>query len=173
MYRNFTRIAAALSLAGVLSACATAPLTDQIRPEREAREDEHPNGPKAEAIARVAKGTAARGDLSTALSLYRNAHVLDPYNFDAVFGLGLTLNRLGAYQDAVEALEIALKRRPKSVEALRQMGNALIATERAATAVRYFERALMVKEEARLYNSIGVAHDMLGEHRKAQATVRD
>lgn len=172
MYKNLTRITAALSLAGMLSACAAFPLTDQIKPERETREDEHPNGPKAEAIVRVAKGTATRGDLPTALSLYRRAHVLDAYNFDAALGLGLTLNQLGAPQDAVEALEIALKLRPKSVEALRQMGNALIVTERAVTAVRYLERALIEKEDARLYNSIGVAHDMIGEYRKAQAYYR-
>jgi Flp pilus assembly protein TadD len=163
---------AALCLVGGLTACAGDHMTDGIHPDRPLAEHESNSVPKAEAIVRVAQATAARGDWPMAASLYRRAHSVDGRNFDAALGLADALNRLGAHDQAFEAYQAALALQPRNIEAMRAMGNTLVMLDRASMAIRHYERALEVKEDARTYNGIGVAYDMLDDHKAAQAFYR-
>lgn len=154
----------ALCLAGLLAGCASDPVYDQIRKE--------PSTPRAETIVRLARMTAARGDWPIAATLFRRAVTLDSGSFDAAYGLGRTLNKLNANEEALAAYQRALKLRPKNTDAMRGIGNTLVVLDRSALAIPHFERALAIKEDPRLFNGIAVAFDMLDDYKAAQAFYR-
>lgn len=159
-------------LMGLLSGCATDHLADPIRPDRQPEEHESYAVPKAESVVRVAQMTAARGDWPIAASLFKRAHSIDPKNFDAIYGLARTLNKLNANDDALNAFQQAVALRPKDPDALRGLGNTLVFLDQSASAIQHFERALVVKEDPRLYNGIAVAYDMIDDYKAAQAYYR-
>ncbi len=160
---------AALLTAALMAGCAPDPLARSV----------HLGGgsvvaptTKAASLARVAASSLATGDLATAASLYRQAHRLDPENGDYLIGLGRTLAKLGQFEEAAEAFERATARAPNNVDAKHGYGNALIALDRPSSALSQFEAALALREQARSYNGIGVAHDMMGDHVAAEAHYR-
>ena len=163
---------AAFCLAGLLAGCANDQLLDPIMPERKARGIEGVSVPKAETVVRLARMTAARGDWPIAASLFRRASSLDSKNFDAIYGLGRSLNKLSANEEALEAFQQALALRPKNTDAMRGVGNTLVFLDRSALAIPHFERALALKEDPRLFNGIAVAYDMLDDYKAAQAFYR-
>lgn len=166
------RLLAAVAAIALLAGCAGDPLTDSIRPERAPKQGERFEAPKAEMVVRVATSTAARGDVATAASLFRRAHALDPESFDAAAGLARMLTRLGAHSEAADAWRAALRIRPADTEALRGLGNTLILLDLPGEAVQQFEHALKTANDPRLYNGLGVAHDMLDDYKVAQAYYR-
>lgn len=171
--RTYTqRGLSAFCLVGLLTGCTTDHLIDSIPPAREPTVNETRETPKAEAVVRVARMTAARGDWPIAASLFRRAHTLDDKNFDALYGLARTLNKLGANEEALAAYQQALVLRPKNTDALRGLGNTLVFLDRSASAIPHFERALGLKEDRRLFNGIAVAYDMLDDYKAAQAFYR-
>lgn len=165
------RTVAAVALALALHACANDPLTDPIHPGAPVR-NEPAGGSKTDAIVRVAHATASRGDEAMAASLYRRAHAMEPANYEAALGLGATLARLGAHEEAAGAYRDAIAIRADDPEALRGLGNMLILLNEPATAAQQFNRALGASKDPRVYNGLGVAHDMLDDHEAAQAAYR-
>ena len=162
----------AFCLVGLLGGWAGDQLLDPIKPERSTGLIEGRSGPKAEAVVRIARRTAARGDWPIAASLFRRASALDTSNFDAIYGLGRTLNKLSANEEALAAFQQALALRPKNTDAMRGVGNSLVFLDRSALAIPHFERALALKEDPRLFNGIAVAFDMLDDYKAAQAFYR-
>lgn len=160
---------AALLAAALMAGCAADPLADSVHLGRGTMAN--PTA-KAASLARVAASSLAAGDLATATGLYRQAHSLDPDNVDHLIGLGRTLARLGQFEEAAEAFGRVTARAPDDVDAKHGYGNALIALDRPAAALSQFEAALALREQARSYNGIGVAHDMLGDHVAAEAHYR-
>jgi Flp pilus assembly protein TadD len=156
----------------LLVGCANDNLLDPIKSERKTKLFEFGSTPKAEAVVRLAKLTAARGDWPIAASLYRRASILDDDNFDAIYGLARTLNKLSANEEALVAFQEALKLQPKNTDAIRGLANTLVYLDRSALAIPHFERALAIKEDPRLFNGIAVAFDMLDDYKAAQAFYR-
>lgn len=157
---------AAICLVGLLGGCADDQLKDPLKPGGL-------TAPKAESMVRVAQMTAARGDWPIAASLFRRASDLDSRNFDALYGLGRSLNRLNANEEALDVFQKAVALRPKNPDALRGLGNTLVYLDRSALAIPHYERALALKEDPRLFNGIGVAFDMLDDYKSAQAFYRE
>ena len=166
------RLLAAAAAVALVAGCAGDPMTDSIRPERQAGSGEQPETPKSQMLVRVAASTAARGDIAMAASLYRRAHALDPASFDAAFGLARMLGQLNASSEAADAYRAALALRPDDPAALRGLGNTLIVLDQPGQAVPQFEQALKKANDPRLYNGLGVAHDMLDDYKMAQAYYR-
>lgn len=165
---TFAIAAAVIALAG----CAVDPVVDHTSGGAMATEPFADGlGPSGNSsmVVQVARSTAKRGDLPTAVSLYRRALSIDSSNFEAAAGLAETLSSLGAHDEAADAWRIALKLNPNSTMALRGMGNTLVASGRPALAVEHYERACAIRHEPRLYNGLGVAHDMLEDYKAAQA----
>lgn len=158
-----------------LAGCAVDPLSDNVAGGGDGApvfaESMSPQE-KANVIVRVADSTVKRGDLSTAVALYRRALSVDSKNFEAATGLARTLSRLGAHDAAADAWRVALKLQPNNTEALRGMGNTLVASGRPELAVQHYERALSINPEPLLYNSMGVANDMMRNYKMAQAYYR-
>ena len=171
--RTFTkRGLSAFCLMGLLTGCATDHLVDPIKPNREPEEHESRAVPQAESVVRVAQMTAARGDWPIAATLFKRAHSIDPQNFDAIYGLARTLNKLEANDDALNAFQQAVALRPKDPDALRGLGNTLVFLDQSPSAIQHFERALAIKDDPRLYNGIAVAYDMMDDYKAAQAYYR-
>jgi Flp pilus assembly protein TadD len=151
---------------GLLAGCTDDQLRDPLKPGGLTK-------PKSESVVRVAQMTAARGDWPIAASLFRRASDLDSKNFDALYGLGRSLNRLNANEEALDVFQKAVALRPKNPDALRGLGNTLVYLDRSALAIPHFETALAIKEDPRLFNGIGVAFDMLDDYKAAQAFYRE
>lgn len=172
MHRQLKTAAATFLLLGGLTGCADDILTTSIHAKRDATPEENINAPRAEAVVRVAKATADSGNWPMAATLYRRAHILHPDSLDAAVGLGNMLTKLGVHQEALSVFLKALRIAPNDPPALRGAGNSLILSGQPANALEYFTKALTVKEEPRLFNSVGVTYDMLDKHGMAQAYYR-
>ena len=85
-------------------------------------------------------------------------------------------DRLAANGDTSTAVMLyrsAIALGQKSPETRRSLGNALLTLGDAQGAVAEFQAALAEKKDARLYNGLGVAFDMLGDHERAQGYFRE
>lgn len=165
--RNRSRgIVTVAMLASLAVGCAGDPLSDSIG---SSMEDGVRNGTKSSSMMRVAASTAASGDVATAAALYRRAHSMDETDAKALIGLGNALSGMGSYEGAAEAYRKAIGLAPDDPDALHGLGNSLIALDQPAAAIDHYEAVLKTRQDARSYNGLGVAHDMMGDHAGAQA----
>lgn len=156
----FCKCGRALPLFGLLfglSACAGSPQSPVLT---------------ADAVLRVADLTRAEGDFVSAAGLYQKAHEIAPTDARPLIELGRTLARMGSPGAAAEAYRAALQIDGSDAEARRGLAVALVSTGQAEAAIAEFEKALDRGEDYRLYNGIGVAYDMLGDHEAAQTYYR-
>jgi len=119
-------------------------------------------------ILRVGHQARNRGDLATAAALYRRAHEMAPEQVEPLLHLGHTLKQAGFAAPAAQAFQAALAIEPDNTEAMRALGLALLQANQIQPALEQFYAALAIKEDVRLYNAIGVAYDMAGDHYGAQ-----
>ena len=126
----------------------------------------------SETLLRVARGTRDNGDFASAVTIYKRVHDLAPNRADVLVELGQVLSALGAHNEAAETFRKAAKLAPNNVDALRGLGNNLLAMDQAALALEQFVAALAVQEDPRVYNGMGVVHDMNGSHDSAQSSYK-
>lgn len=126
----------------------------------------------AETLLRVARGTRDNGDFASAVTIYKRVHDLDGKRADVLVELGQVLSALGAHNEAAETFRKAVKLAPNNVDALRGLGNNLLAMDQAPLALEQFVAALALQEDPRLYNGMGVVHDMNGSHDSAQSSYK-
>jgi Flp pilus assembly protein TadD len=127
----------------------------------------------ATSLMRVAEVTASQGEFATAAGLYSRAHELAPDDVLPLLALGDTLRRMGAPASAADSYRAVLALEPRNLAALRGLGAVLIEIDQPELAIAQLELALDVAPDHRLYNSLGVAHDMLGDHSAAQVYYRE
>jgi Flp pilus assembly protein TadD len=139
-----------------LGACAT---TSSTQPTQQVTVD---------SMLRVAELTRSGGDLVNAVGLYQRAHELAPQDERPLIALGKVFSQLGSPTSAAEAYRAAVAVAPSDVEARRGLGVALIATGQPEVAILELEKALDLAKDYRIYNSLGVAYDMIGDHASAQ-----
>jgi Flp pilus assembly protein TadD len=120
------------------------------------------------ALMRAGDATRASGDLASAVAFYRRAHAIATDQALPLVRLGETLAGLGAQNEAAESFRAALERDPKDADAHRGLGNAMLALHQPQIAIQSFNSANAIKPDARSYNGIGIANDMIGSHRAAQ-----
>lgn len=126
----------------------------------------------SETLLRVARGTRDNGDFASAVTIYKRVHDLDGKRADVLVELGQVLSALGAHNEAAETFRKAVKLAPDNVDALRGLGNNLLAMDQAPLALEQFVAALALQEDPRLYNGMGVVHDMNGSHDSAQSSYK-
>jgi Flp pilus assembly protein TadD len=133
-------------------------------------------GQSAEVLMRVADDAAANGDFGTAAGLYRRAAEASPEDPHPLAKLGATLLQLHAYTEAAATYRAALKLTPNPIEGElhRGLGVVLVALDQPESALVELDAAVAkVPQDARLYNALGVAHDLLGRHDLAQQDYRN
>ena len=72
---------------------------------------------------------------------FRNALTSNSMYFEAVLGLGLAYNKLGAFEQSVELFTRALKIKPESSETCEGMGFALLGLGKYKLSLKYFDKA--------------------------------
>ena len=98
---------------------------------------------------------------------YEEVLLRDPLYVEALNNLGSAQMMLGAYAQAEEIWARAIRRQPNQAEAYYNMGLLQIRLGQLSTAVPYFERALVLEEDAETHAQLGNALAGLG--RLAQA----
>lgn len=167
----------AMIIASMLPACAYDPYIDNVRAPLAAtasKGGEEAGTPSrlAAAVLRVGDQTRMRGDLASAVTIYRRAADLAPFNPQPYLAMGDALLALGAYNDASKAYHDAIDR-GATVDAYRGLGNALIAQDQPGLALTQFEEAIrLAKDDVRGYSGKGVALGMIGDYAAAQAVYR-
>ncbi len=130
-----------------------------------------PSGDAA-SLVRLAETTRANGDPAASLPLYRRAQVLNPQDPTPLIGMGEALNELGSYLQANDAWTKALVLDPGNPDVLTGFGVALTGLNQPHLALPRFQSAVAIRPNARAYNGLGVAYDMLGEPENAQSSYR-
>ncbi len=159
MHRSFRKIRQFLPVSVIalgLGACATTTASQSSQQV------------SVESMLRVADLTRSGGDLVNAVGLYQRAHELAPQDERPLVALGQIFAQLGSPAGAAEAYRAAVAAAPSDVEARRGLGTALIAMGHPDVAITELEKALDIAKDYRIYNSLGVAYDMTGDHASAQ-----
>ncbi len=99
------------------------------------------------ACRRIAQDLREPKELPFALDLVDEALRLQPDDRDGLVQRGLVLKRMGRLDDAEAAYRLALQRGADTVELHNNLGNLLLATDRADEATAHFERALQLQPE--------------------------
>jgi Flp pilus assembly protein TadD len=127
----------------------------------------------AETMLKVADETRAGGDLGNAVGLYRRAHELAPRDPVPLARAGDTLAQMQSYTEAADAYQAALSIDSNDPELHRGFANVLLALGKPQLALAHLEIAASKNTgDARIYNALGVAHDLAGRHDLAQEDYR-
>ncbi|HET9159104.1 MAG TPA: tetratricopeptide repeat protein [Caulobacteraceae bacterium] len=176
-HRSFGRHALRALLLATVALTAVGCASDQnLEPSAQAANaatatEEKPGSP-ASTLLRVARGTRDNGDLASAVTIYKRVHELSPGRTDVLIELGQVLGALGAHNEAADVFREALKKDPKNVDGLRGLGNSLLAMNQPNLALEQFVAGLALRNDPRLYNGMGVVHDMNGSYESAQDSYR-
>lgn len=138
--------------------------------------DMHAAGQSTEVLMRVADDAANHGDFGTAAGLYRRAASASPQDPKPLAKLGAVLLQLHAYTEAAATYREAIKITPNPMEGELHRGLAVVmlALDQPEQALVELDTAVAkVPEDARVYNALGVAHDLLGRHDLAQQDYRN
>ena len=150
-----------------LAACATDPITDSIIKDPKLPPEQQ-DVASAERLMRLGDSARASGDPRTSIGFYRRAFALEPENYPVLIRLAGALNQVDAYHEAAEIYRRALQTAPRDPEALRGLGNSLLAMNQPILAREEYQTALEVSHDPRLYGAIGISFDVTGDHAIAQ-----
>lgn len=112
------------------------------------------------------------GDLANAAAFCNRALEYDPTNEIALLSMARILEERKAPREAGQAYRAILVLDPENVEARYGLGKTYIALEQYKLAREQLEMALKAGSDARIYNTLGVVNDQLGEHEAAQKAYR-
>jgi Flp pilus assembly protein TadD len=172
------RVMRAMLLATVAAGLAACSTDSHLEPSASAAvragaeaTGEAPGSP-ASTLLRVARSTRDHGDYASAVTVYKRVHELSPMRADILVELGQVLSALGAHNEAAEVYRDALKLDAKNVDGLRGLGNSLLAMNQPELALEQFVAGLALQNDPRLFNGMGVVHDMNGSYESAQESYR-
>lgn len=125
-----------------------------------------------ETLMRLGDASRDAGNLAAAAGFYSSAHERAPDRAAPLVALASVLARMGEGGSAVEAYRAALAIDPADADARRGLGKALLEQNQPDAAIPHFEAAMAKGPDARALNGLGIAHDLLGAHDRAQAYYR-
>jgi Flp pilus assembly protein TadD len=121
----------------------------------------------------LAERLKAEGNISSAVSMYQQAHQANPGDIRPLIGLADCLLAMSANADAAEAYGAALSIEPNNLDALRGLGHTRILLGQPQFAVTQYQTAVRIApKDLRSLNGLGVAQDMVGDHTAAQSTYK-
>ncbi len=115
------------------------------------------------------------GDLDKALMILREANYRKPFDAEILYKIGFIHYKKGVYQDAIEALEDALKGDDKDPATYALMASSYRAKKQYAKAGEMIRKALRLEPENAIYHfnyanilqDLGHIQDAIGEYKKA------
>jgi tetratricopeptide (TPR) repeat protein len=109
--------------------------------------------------------------LADAETIYARILTVQPDHFDCLHLLGVISHQRGHHAEAVQRIDVALKRNPNNILALNNRGIALNALERFAEALASYDRVLAVRaDHAEALSNRGVALHALKRFAEALAS---
>lgn len=115
----------------------------------------------------------AEGNVSSAASMYQQAHQANPGDIRPLMGLGDSFLAMGQNANAAEAYSAALAIQPENLDALRGLGHTRILLGQPQFALTQYQTAVrLAPNDLRALNGLGVAQDQMGDHTAAQQTYR-
>ena len=125
----------------------------------------------------LAERMRANGDYNSAVTFYRRAIMLDPFNLKAYLGLGDTLLAAGYPNEASEAFRSYLSQSPKDkavndAPAYRGLGMAFVALDRPQEAVEMLTKSIALEPSPRAFSALGIAEDMIGDTAAAEGAYK-
>ncbi|MEX2212544.1 MAG: tetratricopeptide repeat protein [Phycisphaeraceae bacterium] len=124
----------------------------------------------AEQHAERARAFFQSGQWDHALTELQRALALNPQQFEWHYGMGLTLDALKRYDEALASYELVLKLRGSDPEVLAHIGDDLIRLGRYEAAIESLERASTLDPDYEPgYCSRIIAYTKLGDHEQAEA----
>jgi Flp pilus assembly protein TadD len=115
----------------------------------------------------------SEGNLSSAASMYQQAHHANPGDIRPLMGLAESLLGMGANAEAAQAYATVLTIQPNNLDALRGIGHTRILLGQPQFAVEQYQTALKIApKDIRALNGLGVAQDMVGDHAAAQQSYK-
>jgi Flp pilus assembly protein TadD len=132
-----------------------------------------PGKPSAEraaaAFLRAGDMAQAQGEFASAVQFYRRAVDLTPKATVPLVKLGGALEANGNYGQAYDAYTSAKARDPSDWRVDLALGRLAIRLNRPEPAADALEAALRLHEDPEIWGVLGVAHDAMGDHVRAQA----
>lgn len=123
----------------------------------------------SDALMNMAESFLQAGDYGNAMRLYQRAANENPKHIQSRMGLAKTYQALGASDAALNFYEQVLRLDPMNMDAKMGTGQMLITRNRPADAIPYLKGLLKQDpKNHKIYNMLGLAHDLLGEQEEAQ-----
>ena len=119
-------------------------------------------------LVRLGDDSLKSGDPATAAGFYQRAHATDPTKAEPLVKLGDVYVQTGHPKEAAEVYQQAAQIQPDNPELLRKLANLQLQTGDAAGAAANLRLLVAQHPDWRAQNSLGVAEDMLGDHKSAQ-----
>lgn len=148
-----------------LAGCATGQDTRQASSPVKAED-------KAAQLVGYCQRLQQEGDLANAAGFCDRALEYDPTNKVALLSLARILEERRAPREAAQAYRAILVLEPDNAEARYGLGKTYVALEQYKLAREQLELALQIGSDPRIYNTLGVVHDQLGNHAEAQVVYR-
>ena len=119
-------------------------------------------------LVRLGDDSLKSGDAATAASFYQRAHAMDPSKIEPLEKLAEVYVQTGHPKEASEAYEEAVQIEPNNPDLLRKLANLQLQTGDPAAAAASLRTAVAAHPDWKTQNSLGVAEDLLGDHKSAQ-----
>ncbi len=150
-----------------LAGCAT----DGLESSRQAGTATSSNDKAAQMIG-YCQRLQQEGDLANAAGFCERALQFDPTNQVALLSLARIFEQRKAPREAAQAYRAILVLDPENVEARYGLGKTYVAIEQYSLALEQLGLALKGGGDPRIFNTLGVVNDQLGNHEAAQAAYR-
>jgi len=141
------------------------PKPDPALPSVSVKELSHEPPREARKAYQQALAAIEQRDVELAKQRLRRALEKDPVALHPLLNLGITLNHLARYKEAIEPLRNALKLRPQWLSPQAYLGIALLETDQLTEAAPYLQRATRAegREQALAYLYLGKLYAQRGE----------
>ena len=117
----------------------------------------------------IANSQGAAGNPAAAIGFYRKSLQDNPNQPKVEVSLGMALIDAGSPAEAAETFRKVLSRFPQDAGALNGLGIAMIQLGKPAAAVDPLRKAVAAAPDPRLYRTLGVAENLLGQNQQAEA----
>ena len=123
----------------------------------------------SESLMNMANSFLTAGDYGNAMRLFQRAANENPNHIPSRLGMAKTYQSMGALDAALNFYGQVLRLDPDNIEAKVGTGQMLITRNRPADAIPYLvELSKQDPKNYKIYNMLGLAHDLLGEQEEAQ-----
>jgi Flp pilus assembly protein TadD len=117
----------------------------------------------------IANSEGAAGNPAAAVAFYRKSLQDNPNQPKVEVSLGMALLETGAPGEAAEVFRKVISRFPQDAAAQNGLGIALVQLGKPAAALDPLRKAAAAAPDARLYRTLGVAENLLGQNQQAEA----